>query len=45
MSMTMHSSLRNHGVIQGEIKQAAQKGSLDFEGWSALKIYTWDTCI
>ena len=27
MSMTAHSGLRNHGIIQGEIKQAAQKGA------------------
>ena len=45
MSMTAHSGLRNHGIIQGEIKQAAQKGILDFEVWSALVIYTWDTSI
>lgn len=43
MTMTTHSGLRNHGIIQGEVKWAAQKGSLDFEVWSALEIYTWDT--
>lgn len=45
MSMTAHSGLRNQGIIQGEIKQTAEKGSLDFEVWSALEIYTWDTSI